>query len=198
MRVNEIFYSLQGEGFFTGTPSVFVRLSGCNLKCSFCDTQHETYEEMTEEDIVAAVLQYPARHIVVTGGEPSLQLTASLVEKLHAAGRFVAVETNGTRLLPENVDWITLSPKDSFLSAPSASHKPSQPVLVRADELKLVFDGRDVPTYGHIAVTHRFLQPCDTGDSARNRLLLKQTIDYCLAHPEWRLSLQTHKICDIQ
>ncbi len=198
MRVNEIFYSLQGEGFFTGTPSVFVRLSGCNLKCPFCDTQYETYEEMTEEDIVAAVSQYPARHIVVTGGEPSLQLTASLVEKLHAAGRFVAVETNGTRLLPENVDWITLSPKDSFLSAPSASYNPSQPVLERADELKLVFDGRDVPTYSHIAVTHRFLQPCDTGDSARNRLLLKQTIDYCLAHPEWRLSLQTHKICDIQ
>ena len=198
MRVNEIFYSLQGEGFFTGTPSVFVRLSGCNLKCPFCDTQHETYEEMPEEGIVAAVSAYPARHVVVTGGEPSLQLTASLVEKLHAAGRFVAVETNGTHRLPDNVDWITLSPKDAFLSAPSASHKASQPVLARADELKFVFDGVHLPAYDGIEVTHRFLQPCDTGDSARNRLLLKQTINFCLDHPEWRLSLQTHKICDIQ
>lgn len=198
MRVNEIFYSLQGEGFFTGTPSVFLRLSGCNLKCPFCDTQHETYDEMTEDDVVVAISQYPARHVVITGGEPSLQLTASLVEKLHAAGRFVAVETNGTHLLPENVDWITLSPKDAFLSASSAGHKASQPVLERADELKFVFDGEHLPAYEDIKVTHRFLQPCDTGDNARNRLLLKQTIDYCLAHPEWRLSLQMHKICDIQ
>ncbi len=198
MRVNEIFYSLQGEGYFTGTPSVFLRFSGCNLRCPFCDTQHETFREMTEEEIVEAVTQFPAHHVVVTGGEPSLQLTASLVEKLHAAGRFVAVETNGTRPLPEDVDWITLSPKDAFLNASPAMQAASQPVLRRADELKLVYDGRPVSSYNHIKVTHRFLQPCDTGDSARNRLLLKQTIDYCLAHSEWRLSLQTHKICNIQ
>lgn len=198
MRVNEIFYSLQGEGFFTGTPSVFVRLSGCNLKCPFCDTLHETFREMSEEEIVEAVVRHPARHVVVTGGEPSLQLTPSLVEKLHAAGRFVAVETNGTRPLPDNVDWITLSPKDAFLSASPAMQAASRPVLERADELKLVFDGREVSAYNHIAVAHRFLQPCDTGDASRNRLLLKQTIDYCMAHPQWRLSLQTHKICDIQ
>ena len=115
MRVNEIFYSLQGEGYYSGTPAVFVRLSGCNLRCPFCDTRHESGREMSEKEIVEAVGQYPARHVVVTGGEPALQLTESLVDALHAVGRYVAVETNGTHPLPDNVDWVTLSPKSAFV-----------------------------------------------------------------------------------
>ena len=193
MKVNEIFYSLQGEGYHSGTAAVFVRLSGCNLRCPFCDTRHEASTEMSEAEVVAAVEEYPATTVVVTGGEPSLQLTPSLVEALHAAGRRVHVETNGTRPLPAAVDWVTLSPKDLFLG------RQALPVLHRADELKLLFDGRRQPDpYRHIAVAHRFLQPCDTGDAARNAEIVSQAVDFCLAHPEWRLSLQIHKLLNIR
>lgn len=200
MLVNEIFYSLQGEGYHSGTPAVFVRLSGCNLCCPFCDTQHAHGTEMSEEAIVAAVhnLHPPTSDlrpplVVVTGGEPALQLTASLVEVLHAVGERVAVETNGTLPLPGNVDWVTLSPKSLWLGEEAA------PVLTRADELKVLFDGgHDPAAYDHIDATHRFLQPMDTGDAARNAALMRQAADYCLRHPQWRLSLQIHKILDIK
>lgn len=193
MKVNEIFYSLQGEGCHSGTPAVFVRLSGCNLRCPFCDTRHEHGTEMSEAEVVEAVRQYPAHLVVVTGGEPALQLTPSLVDALHAAGRRVAVETNGTRPLPANVDWVTLSPKDAFLGPQAA------PVLTKADELKLLFDGVCEPQpYGTIAVAHRYLQPCDSGDSARNARTTAAAVDYIMRHPEWRLSLQIHKILGIQ
>ena len=111
MRVNEIFYSLQGEGYFTGTPAVFLRLSGCNLKCWFCDTRHHEAREMKPDEIVAEMQQYPSRHLVITGGEPSLQLDREFINLLHEHGYFVQVETNGTMRLPSNVDWITCSPK---------------------------------------------------------------------------------------
>lgn len=193
MKVNEIFYSLQGEGFHSGTPAVFVRLSGCNLRCPFCDTRHEHGTEMSEAEVVEAVRQYPAHLVVVTGGEPAMQLTPSLVDALHAAGRRVAVETNGTRPLPSNVDWVTLSPKDAFLGPQAA------PVLTKADELKLLFDGVCEPQpYGTIAVAHRYLQPCDSGDTARNARTTAAAVDYIMRHPEWRLSLQIHKILGIQ
>lgn len=200
MLVNEIFHSLQGEGYHSGTPAVFVRLSGCNLRCPFCDTQHEHGTEMSEEAIVAAAhnllpptsdLRPPL--VVLTGGEPALQLTPSLVELLHHEGCKVAVETNGTLLLPPNVDWVTLSPKNLWLGEEAA------PVLTRADELKVLFDGgHDPAAYDHIDATHRFLQPMDTGDAARNAALMRQAADYCLRHPQWRLSLQIHKILDIK
>ncbi len=196
MLVNEIFHSLQGEGYHSGTPAVFVRLSGCNLRCPFCDTQHAGGTEMSEPEIVAAVkslcpvLRSPL--VVVTGGEPALQLTPSLVDALHAAGCRVAVETNGTLHLPGNVDWVTLSPKSLWLGEEAA------PVLTRADELKVLFDGEHNPSaYDHIDAAHRFLQPMDTGDPARNAALMHQAADYCLGHPQWRLSLQIHKILNI-
>lgn len=199
MRVNEIFYSLQGEGFNAGTPAVFIRFSGCNLQCPFCDTQHQEGKEMTEGDIIEEVSRYKAQLVVVTGGEPALQLTESLVEMLHLLGKTVAVETNGTVELPKNVDWITLSPKDMFLG------EKAKPVLTAADELKLVFSEdmcRDasqcVSRYAHIKVAHRFLQPCDTGDAAKNAEITKKTIEFCKEHPEWRLSLQTHKLLNIR
>ena len=108
-RVNEIFYSLQGEGYWTGTPMVFLRFSGCNLKCPFCDTDHSSYQEMSAGEIVAEMLQAggDCRRACVTGGEPSLQLDKALVEALHGAGFEVHVETNGTRPLPAGVDWVT-------------------------------------------------------------------------------------------
>ena len=193
MKVNEIFYSLQGEGYHSGTAAVFVRLSGCNLCCPFCDTRHEAGEEMSEAEVVAAVKHYPAKTVVVTGGEPSLQLTPTLVGALHAAGCRVHVETNGTRPLPDGVDWITLSPKDAFEGS------RWRPVLAEADELKVVFDGVHHPDgYWSMAVRHRFLQPCDTGDRERNAEIVRQAVDFCLTHPEWRLSLQIHKLLNIR
>ncbi len=193
MRINEIFYSLQGEGYHSGSPAVFIRFSGCNLQCPFCDTQHEAGIEMDETEIVESVKQYPAPLVVVTGGEPSLQLTATLVDALHAAGRTVAVETNGTRPLPHNVDWVTLSPKDLFLGT------EAKPVLDHADELKVLYDGHHEPhSYNHITVKQRFLQPCDTGDTARNTQITAATVEYIKRHPEWRLSLQIHKTIHIR
>lgn len=193
MRVNEIFYSLQGEGYHSGEAAVFVRLSGCNLRCPFCDTAHEGGEAMDEAEVVAEVSKYPARLVVVTGGEPSLQLTATLVEALHAAGRRVAVETNGTRLLPSNVDWVTLSPKDAYVG------RQAVPVLTRADELKVVFDGEHEPAaYETIEVAHRFLQPMDCGDPVRNARITAAAVDYIGRHPQWRLSLQIHKMINIK
>lgn len=193
MRVNEIFYSLQGEGFYVGVPSVFIRLSGCNLQCSFCDTTHQSFTDMSEREIADVVAQYPAQHVVITGGEPSLQLTALLIELLHKLDKEVAVETNGTHILPENVDWITLSPKDAFIASPAA-----KVVLKRCNEMKVVFTGNGLPNYDNIACDHYFLQPCDVDDAELNKKIIKATIAYCLQHPKWRLSLQTHKLLGIR
>lgn len=199
MRVNEIFYSLQGEGYHAGRPAVFVRFSGCNLQCPFCDTQHEAGTEMSEQEIVAAAkLLTPHSSLlppllVITGGEPALQLTATLVALLHQEGFRVAVETNGTLPLPPNVDWVTLSPKSLWLGPDAA------PVLQEADELKVLFDGQHAPSaYDYIEAAHRFLQPMDTGDADHNAAIIRQAVDYCLEHPQWRLSLQIHKILDIK
>lgn len=196
MKVNEIFYSLQGEGRFTGTPAVFIRLSGCNLRCDFCDTSHDESVEMTEEEIAAEVSVYASRHVVITGGEPTLQLNSRLVNMLHDAGKFVQIETNGTRRLSEDLaltlDWVTVSPKFGIA-----------PVIDRIDELKVVYDVdrvTDVEALEGVMTTHDdsyFLQPCDRGAqfNARN---VPSCISYILAHPKWRLSLQTHKLLDIR
>ena len=110
-KINEIFYSLQGEGFHTGTPAVFIRFSGCNLKCPFCDTHHEEGTLMSDEEILAEVRKYPARTVILTGGEPSLWIDEELINLLHQAGKFICIETNGTHPLPDGIDWITCSPK---------------------------------------------------------------------------------------
>lgn len=198
MRVNEIFHSLQGEGRFTGTPAVFVRLSGCNLNCWFCDTEFHSFKEMTEDEIVAEALKYPSRHVVITGGEPTLQLTASLTDKLHAEGFFIMLETNGTTPLPEGceIDWITCSPK---LQGPSPS--PIHPLHIqRIDELKVVYEGncQDMSVYDDIIASEYRLQPCSTGDKQKDTFITSHTIEYILAHPKWNLSLQTHKILGVR
>ncbi|MBO4582003.1 MAG: radical SAM protein [Bacteroidales bacterium] len=199
ISVNEIFYSLQGEGYNTGMPAVFVRFSGCNLHCPFCDTDFSSGTPVSEEDIKKEVAKYRAPLVVITGGEPALQLTESLVNLLHSIGKTVAVETNGTLALPKNADWVTLSPKDMYLG------KKACPVLKEADEIKIVFDGTTGPIiqnyiskYQNILVKHRFIQPCDTGNAAKNAEIIKKTIEFCKANPEWRLSLQTHKILNIK
>lgn len=191
-KINEIFYSLQGEGFYAGTPSVFVRFSGCNLRCPFCDTDHTDGMQMTASEIADAVDCYPATHVVLTGGEPSLfvdaELTAAIKSRRH---HFIAMETNGTHAVAEGVDWITLSPKSDFTA-------DADPVLESCDELKLVYTGQSLDRYSQFPASHRFLQPCDCGDPAENRRLRSECVQACLDHPQWRLSLQTHKLLDIR
>lgn len=200
LKVNEIFYSLQGEGFFTGTPAVFLRLSGCNLKCPFCDTLHEDGQVMDEAEIFRKISDYPARHLVITGGEPALQIEASLVDSLHAAGWYVQVETNGTLPLPGNIDWITCSPKTDHIACG------------RVDEIKLLYmaDGLDddrARRFGAVAARCYSMQPCDCSESfpkgsveagRRNSATLCGCIGFIKAHPQWRLSLQTHKMLGIR
>lgn len=191
-RVNEIFYSVQGEGANAGTPAVFVRFSGCNLHCPFCDTQHQAYTELSESEIVASVAKYPAQLVVLTGGEPSLFVTDSLISALKKQSRIIAVETNGTHSLPQGVDFVTLSPKCDYVPH-------SELALHRCDELKVVYDGTADPSrYSQIQATYRFLQPCDVGDEAQNKKIVELTFQYCLQHPEWRISLQLQKILNIR
>ena len=192
-RVNEIFYSLQGEGFWTGTPMVFLRLSGCNLKCPFCDTEHGSFREMTAEEIVREMQAYGCGRACVTGGEPSLQLDKELVDALHDAGFRIHVETNGTRPLPEGVDWVTLSPKTDVPGLKG----DGTVVLEKADELKVVYAGGVDEKWAAFPAEWHFLQPCDVGDPEKNRAILAETIDHVRRNPLWRLSLQTHKLMNI-
>lgn len=201
-RINEIFYSLQGEGFYTGVPAVFIRFSGCNLRCPFCDTDHGAGTMMSSDEIISAIAPYPSRHVVLTGGEPSLFADDDLVSALHGAGRYIAVETNGTHPLPSGIDWITCSPKYGLVrtvSWPDAMETAASDIrLGRCDELKVVYMGQDMSVYDRIKADHHFLQPCDTGDQDENRRLLSEAIEYCKSHPLWRLSLQTHKLLGIR
>ncbi len=189
-RVHEIFFSLQGEGYHTGTPAVFIRFSGCNLHCPFCDTDFNSYRLCSAEDIceqVATVLHtgesLPASStlVVLTGGEPSLQVDDKLVESLHRLADTICIETNGTHPVPKGIDWVTCSPKEG-----------SRVVLLNADEVKVVYTGQDVEHWRRqIMSKHWFLQPCSCQNTA-------DTVNYVLHHPAWRLSLQTHKLVGIE
>lgn len=187
-RVNDIFYSLQGEGRNAGMAAVFVRLAGCNLRCRFCDTAFTAYKEMDDTDILASILSYPTRFVVITGGEPALQMDDGLADLLHCHGYTIAIETNGTLPVPKGIDWITVSPKQAFVG------KAGRPVVKRCDELKFVFDGTTPVDDCGIMADYYYLQPCDTGDSVRNRAIAAACIDYIKSHPRWRLSLQTQKL----
>lgn len=179
-KINEIFYSLQGEGYHTGTPAVFVRFSGCNLACSFCDTQHEAGRMMTDDEILAEVNKHPATTVILTGGEPALWIDDAFIDLLHRAGKYVCIETNGTKPLPAAIDWVTCSPK------PGAELNVN-----RMDEVKVVYEGQDLSAYEQLPAEHFFLQPCSCINTA-------ETVACVMQHPRWRLSLQTHKLINIQ
>jgi len=215
-RVNEIFYTLQGEGAHSGIPAVFVRLSGCNLRCPWCDTEFADYREMSADEVVAEVcslydLQNPRRKMVVlTGGEPSLQVDKPLVDALHAAGFYICIETNGTHPLPEGIDWITCSPKETSLQHSAVSGQPPL-ALKRVNEVKVVFTGTYDPEVwrSQLEAEHWMLQPLrftgewlidhavDEWEDDRNDNL-DDTVRYILAHPFWRLSVQLHKIVGLR
>lgn len=194
-KVNEIFYSLQGEGYNTGTASVFIRLSGCNLRCTFCDTRHEEGKLMSLPEIVDQVMQYPdAPLIVLTGGEPSLWIDEAFVTGLkQMTGKRISIETNGTHPLPHGIDWVTLSPKTGL---GDSGEVPV--VLTRCDELKVVYLGQDLAQYNNITASHRYLQPCWVSDEDQRQRNMQATVQAVLNNPQWRLSLQTHRILDIK
>ena len=190
-KINEIFYSLQGEGFNTGTPSVFVRFSGCNLNCAFCDTLHDTGKPMTINDITNEIMQYPlAQLIVLTGGEPSLFIDEEFVEHIkNECGKPIAIETNGTNQLPKNLDWVTLSPKKGF---DGGDTKPC--VLNDCNELKVVYLGQDLRQYDGIKADYRYLQPCYTDNETERSNNLNACVEAVMHNKGWRLSLQTHRL----
>ena len=208
--VKEIYYTLQGEGHHTGRPAVFLRFAGCNLwsglekdrstaVCDFCDTdfvgvdgpgggRFGTAEQLAAEVVGAwnrSGTNREDRFTVLTGGEPLLQLDAPLIEALHEAGFEIAIETNGTITAPPELDWICVSPKAN-----------GDFVQRSGNELKLIFpqQGIDPKEYTGLAFDHFFLQPMDCPEKARNTELANA---YCDAHPQWKLSLQTHKILGI-
>ncbi|MDE6010939.1 MAG: 7-carboxy-7-deazaguanine synthase QueE [Muribaculaceae bacterium] len=195
MKINEIFYSLQGEGRHAGEAATFVRFSGCNLRCPFCDTGHETGRPISCEEIVERVTENPARLVVLTGGEPSLFLTDELVASLHAAGKYIAVETNGTHPLPAGIDWITLSPKTGMTEG------GERILLPRADEIKVVNVGQPLSPYFDMPqraeATLMYLQPCFTVDAERYAANVADTVAKVLADPRWRLSAQLHRYLSI-
>jgi len=207
-KVKEVFYTLQGEGAQTGRPAVFCRFSGCNLWsgreedrhkaiCQFCDTDFwgtdgengGKYSAEALADKIASLwqagLQAGKPYVVCTGGEPLLQLDVPLIEALHERGFEIAIETNGTIEVPVGVDWVCVSPKAN-----------AELVVRQGDELKLVYPqlGAEPERYAHLDFKHFFLQPMDSPQQAENT---QRTLQYCLAHPQWRLSLQTHKLLNI-
>jgi len=206
--VKEIFYTLQGEGANAGRPAVFCRFAGCNLwsglerdrasaTCNFCDTDFVGTDglgggKFRTADLLADEIanhwgdERAHRFVVLTGGEPLLQVDTPLTEALHARGFTIAVETNGTVPRPEGLDWVCVSPKaDTTLAIESG------------DELKLVFpqEGVDPGRFADLSFTHFFLQPMDNMLQQTNQRLAMQ---YCLAHPRWKLGLQTHKMLGIR
>ena len=205
--VKEIYLTIQGEGFHTGKHAVFCRFSGCNLWtglekdrkkaiCNFCDTdfvgtdgingsKYPNAEQLANEIDKVWDKDINEKFVVFTGGEPLLQLDKPLVDLLHKKKFKVAIETNGTILPPENIDWICVSPKQG-----------ADFNLRYGNELKLVYPqkGLEPKNFKHLDFDHFFLQPMDGKDLQRNIL---QSVSYCIENPLWRLSLQTHKIMGI-
>ena len=205
--VKEIYLTIQGEGFHTGKHAVFCRFSGCNLWtglekdrkkaiCNFCDTdfvgtdgingsKYPNAEQLANEIDKVWDKDINEKFVVFTGGEPLLQLDKQLVDLLHKKKFKVAIETNGTILPPENIDWICVSPKQG-----------ADFNLKYGNELKLVYPqkGLEPKNFKHLDFDHFFLQPMDGKDLQRNIL---QSVLYCIENPVWRLSLQTHKIMGI-
>lgn len=199
-RINEIFYSLQGEGLYTGTAAVFIRFSGCNLACPFCDTEHQPFTRMERKDIIREIDRVcdgirPAL-CVLTGGEPTLQVDPDLLETLRKRFKRIAIETNGTRDVISGFDLITISPKDCFVENAALAIQTSG----AETECKVVFDGEHNPEqyFERVPASHYYLQPCDTGDPARNAEILAAAVEHIKTHPWWRLSLQTQKIINVR
>lgn len=197
-KINEIFQSIQGEGYNSGVPSIFLRFSGCNLSCGFCDTAHQEGRLLSDEEIISELNRYPAKWVVLTGGEPSLFIDEEFIKKIkRETGKKIAIETNGTRLLPTGIDWVTVSPKTGMSESGDASIR-----VAHADELKVVYLGQDLEPYFTLKCvdsdTRMLLQPCDMEDEEKREKNTRLTIKRVLEDPRWRLSLQTHKLIGVR
>lgn len=191
LRVNEIFYSLQGEGGRTGEPSIFIRLSKCNLACSFCDTEYETGVKMTIEEVLEHISQFTCKWIIWTGGEPTLQLTDEVIEIFKNKGYKQAIETNGTRRVPNGLDYITCSPKQEF-------HIVKQ-LIPEVDELRFpISKGDPLPDISILPQAKRYLLSPIFDD----KTIIPENVEYCIdlvmQNPPWALSIQTHKLLGIE
>lgn len=199
-RVNEIFLSLQGEGRNAGEAAVFVRLSGCNLKCPFCDTDFREYMTMTVPEIVDYIYKACGdnplpRWCVITGGEPTLQLDGELIDAIHDMGMSIAIETNGTHEVPQGVDFITVSPKTPFVEG-------SELAVDHCDEVKVIMNEtisvEEIRAFEQLPADYYYIQPCDTGFIKTNERLMQRAVDFIKYHPNWRLSLQQQKILKVR
>lgn len=195
LNISEIFYSIQGEGFHAGTPAIFIRSAGCNLACTFCDTDFSPREKLTLEAVRDRISVFPCRFVVLTGGEPTIQPRAirKLVDLLHTDGYYVTMETNGSSADTLGVDWVTVSPKLS---------QKGKWILKQAQELKLVYESQDLGFYEDSTFEHYFLQPKEIRteawgkgerDVAATRAEWDKTVTAVLARPRWKLSIQLHK-----
>jgi len=181
-KINEIFYSIQGEGFHVGTPMIFIRFAECNLNCSFCDTDYSEKHQLTVIEILKKIEQYDCDTVLLTGGEPALQIENHFIYMLKQNDYTIHIETNGIQSLPENIDWITISPKsdDSWK-------------LKEGNELKLVYNGQILGKYEQYRSNFDFfyLQPM----SMRN---IPQTINAVKENKIWKLSIQVQKLLKIR
>lgn len=199
-RVNEIFLSLQGEGRNAGEAAVFVRLSGCNLKCPFCDTDFSKNQKMTAPEVVDTIYRECGdnplpRWCVITGGEPTLQLDGELIDAIHDMGMSIAIETNGTHEVPQGVDFITVSPKTPFVEGAELK-------VDRCDEVKVIMNEtisvEEIRAFEQLPADYYYIQPCDTGFIKTNERLMQRSVDFIKYHPNWRLSLQQQKILKVR
>ena len=190
-NIVEIFHSVQGEGFRSGIPHVFIRFGRCNLRCEWCDTDFDTYQEMSVIDILGEVLKFDCKNVIFTGGEPMLNDLWPLARPLKRRGFHLSVESNGTVEVPEGLlDWICISPKDQMYPKVAIKQRTG-------DELKCVYVGQPLSIYDELKAgfDHLFLQPCyDEHESVENNgRSFGITEGVVKENPEWRLSLQTHK-----
>ena len=190
-NIVEIFHSVQGEGFRSGIPHVFIRFGRCNLRCERCDTDFDTYQEMSVIDILGEVLKFDCKNVIFTGGEPMLNDLWPLARPLKRRGFHLSVESNGTVEVPEGLlDWICISPKDQMYPKVAIKQRTG-------DELKCVYVGQPLSIYDELKAgfDHLFLQPCyDEHESVENNgRSFGITEGVVKENPEWRLSLQTHK-----
>ncbi len=192
LKVNEIFYSPQGEGARAGEMSVFIRLTGCNLTCGFCDTEFKSGKDMTVEEILDYVQgKFPqAKWVVWSGGEPTLQLTQEIVDEFAAAGYLQAIETNGTNPVPQGLNWVVVSPKVAdHVVAKNFPHGVSELRYVRhAGQLAV-----PAPT---VIAQHLYLSPMFDGNKV-NKENLAHCLKLCAENPQWKLSLQLHKLIGV-